>query len=218
MSGSHGRTASRTRGPVPVMIRHAEDYSPSPSSRTESSRSSSSSKGHSSHSSRSSSRRHSDRHSSGPSSKYGLTMLSAVPDMLPASYPFQPSVMATKRRSSSSSSHRSRSSGNLVAVATLVSAHHSMPVPQGVLRGSNLVASFAELPSDYRARLPSDLKATGLGYASFPNLTVASPGEYKLRISLLKLPSSSSRSRETETLVSIETGKFQVYNHPHFRG
>ncbi|GAM85627.1 hypothetical protein ANO11243_036340 [Dothideomycetidae sp. 11243] len=184
-----------------------------------------SSKKESSHSKRrSSTKQHVESYSSSSSSsKYSLAIMASPPSLVPAGYPFQPSVMVTKRHSHSSShrhhhSSSSSSAGRLITVVTLMSAHHSIPLPNGYLRGPLLVSSVSDLPSDYRCRLHPELRVTALGYTSFPNLSIVHPGEYRLRVSLLRLPKSNSKSRDSETLSYVESGVFQIYCHPTYRG
>ncbi|KAF4550458.1 Hypothetical protein D9617_17g047260 [Elsinoe fawcettii] len=138
------------------------------------------------------------------------------PNMVPVGYPFQPSALVNKRSSSSRKHSSSSRSGSIVAVVSLVSASTGAALPSGVIQGQRLFSSVHDLPQDYRERLPSDLRESAIGYVSFPNITVTNPGSYCIKVSLLRLPESKSRSRETETIVSVESQPFQVYNHPQY--
>ncbi|TKX20681.1 hypothetical protein C1H76_7067 [Elsinoe australis] len=201
MADMFRRTSSRKNGPSPV-YRNGDD---SPSKK-----SSSRSKSHSH-------RHHSESSSSSSSSKYGMAVMGQPPNLIPVGYTFQPSILITKRQSSSRehSSDSSRS-GSFVAVVSLISSSSGAPLPNGVLRGQRLFSSVHDLPRDYRDRLPSDLKSTALGYVSFPNLAVTHPGSYQVKVALLRMPDSKSRSRDTDTLATIESQEFQVYNHPQY--
>ncbi|KAF2224072.1 hypothetical protein BDZ85DRAFT_280685 [Elsinoe ampelina] len=195
------KTSSRKDGPTPI---YRKEDSPKKSRRSS----------HSHHSSRHAEA--SSSSSSSSSSRYSLKIMGQPPNLVPVGYPFQPSVLVTKRSSSSKKHSSSSRSGSIVAVISLVSACSGAALPSGVIRGQRLVSSVHDLPEDYRERLPSDLRSTAIGYVSFPSVSVTHPGSYCVKVSLLRLPESKSKSRDADTIVTIESEPFQVYNHPQY--
>ncbi|KAG8625349.1 hypothetical protein KVT40_007100 [Elsinoe batatas] len=197
------KTSSRKEGPTPV---YRKEEPPKKSRRSS----------HSHHSSRHTEASTSSSSSSTSSSKYSLKIMGQPPNLVPVGYPFQPSVLVTKWSSSSKKHSSSSRSGSIVAVVSLVSASSGAALPSGVIRGQRLVSSIHDLPEDYRERLPSDLRSTATGYVSFPSVSVTQPGSYCVKVSLLRLPESKSKSRDADTIVTVESEPFQVYNHPQY--
>lgn len=188
---------SRRRGPVPVIVRHQTEehhHQHSPAK----------------HRSRSHRTRTSSSRTSTPSSKYFLTFMAPLPSQIPTHYPFQPAVLITKRSSSTSTSR-------LIATTSLIPSDRPHQYHTPSLQGG-VVSCPSELPSSYRSQLPPHLAHSAIGYASFPDISIARPGWYKVRVTLVRMPRHGSCSREAETVAVVESGEVEVYEHPGFRG
>jgi len=222
------RTSTRSTGPTPVYSRsssYASSQSSPRRSRDSSTTSSYGKKHHrtDSHHSRESSYVSTDSRTT-TSSRYtseepaqssfdpDLVFMGQPPTAMPASYPFQPSVMLKLHDRPSKSMHLP-SSGNLVATVALLqdlgNGKYAMN-PKGVLRGKRPVDNLHELPSDYMSKLPRELRETALGYFSFPDIQVSEAGTYRLRVSLIQLPDVKSKSLDTMTLTCVDSNAFQV--------
>lgn len=66
------------------------------------------------------------------------------------------------------------------------------------------------LPSDYLSKLPREVREQALGYVSFPTLSVARAGCYRVRITLLKLAGAGEAEQDAQTVAVVETGILRV--------
>jgi hypothetical protein len=104
-----------------------------------------------------------------------------------------------------SSSELDESLHQYFAVASLVRSDDGSLVPQGTLAGPQLVNSIHVPDAAYTTVNPNVI-----GYISFPYLSVQSPGNYRLRISLMRVHESASCGQCALTLQAVDSGRIQV--------
>lgn len=136
---------------------------------------------------------------------FSLDPVNDLPSEVRAGYPLESpfTLRVDRQRQSTPSGNIDQESGRLMAVATLV-AHDgdgsSTPVEAGVLTGPQLADTVHPAPS------------TGtLGYVSFPDLVIRSPGTFRIRVTLLRMSATAHSGQTTSplqgatSLVSIDS-------------
>jgi hypothetical protein len=91
------------------------------------------------------------------------------------------------------------------AVASLVTSDDQSAMPQGTLTGPKLATSVYVPEDNQYAR--EDV----MGYLSFPYLSMQSYGEYKLRVTLMKVDDArESCEQGAVALQAVDSGSIQV--------
>lgn len=109
---------------------------------------------------------------------------------IPLDSPF--TLRVDRQRQNSSNGNFDHDRGRLMAVATLVANDgdgSSTPVDAGVLTGPQLADTVHPTPS------------TGtLGYVSFPDLIIRSPGTFRIRVTLLRMSATAHAGQAVSSL------------------
>lgn len=125
---------------------------------------------------------------------FSLDPVNELPSEVRAGFPLDSpfTLRVDRQRQSSSNGNLDHDSGRLMAVATLV-AHDgdglSTPVNAGILTGPQLADTVHPAPS------------TGtLGYVSFPDLVIRSPGTFRIRVTLLRMSATAHAGQTASAL------------------
>ena len=134
---------------------------------------------------------------------FSLDPVNRLPREVRAGFPLDApfTIRVDGQRHSSYGGNVDAESGHLMAVATLVESdqHGSLtPVNAGILTGPQLADTVHPEPS------------TGtLGYVSFPDLVIRSPGTFRVRVTLLRMSATvhagHSSFQGATSLVSIDS-------------